>query len=428
MHALKKKSVLVLATVLCVLASLFTAVFVMLFTNIGSSFITKKVLKGLADYNEISWKKNEGSLAGGMVYENVEIQDLEWFSTPNTLRVQKITVNVDTPSLSGVLVTIDHARLILPDADPIIVSGNLSQGILHFELYSKSFSMDQIKPFLADENIKDLSGELAEIDIAITGSVFEPQAQGTFAIEHASKNGFSISSAHCSFDLTLKDAPIGRGLHGFLELSDGNISGKKTALITLQKSRITFDGDPMKPSFNIKATSKIEKTKMEITLTGRFDKPDIQIQSNPSLSKERALVALATNKTWSASDKLLETGVVTPEMTREFLDYFFFSSPGNKFAQRFGLTDLSIKFTENSKGLSASKSLSSRLEGTYEVEEKTVQNNQPEISQKVGGELQVTDGLSIEAKKEIKQQQQNTLNETQQKPDDQILLKYKKTF
>ncbi len=422
----KKKHFPFLIAFLGLFFCLITAVFVLLFTHIGSAHITKKIFNSLTEHNEISWEKSSGSLISGMVYEHVELRNLEWFSTPNILRVKKITVNMDSPSLSGIFIEINQARLILPDADSIIAFGRLDQGVLDVDLYSRSFSIDQIKPFVMPGILDNMTGDLSELDLFIRGPVSEPRLEGSFIIDRLAQNGFSISKAPAEVALSLKTTPAGYGLYGSLLLSGGTVSGKKTALVTLQKSRITFDGDPFKPSFAINATSRVEKTKLDITVKGTFAEPDLQIKSDPPLSKERAIVALATNKTWAASDKVLEGAPMTPEMTREFLDYFLFSSPGNKFAQRFGLSDLSVKFTETSRGLSASKAILPGLEGTYEIESRQTQASQSNVTQKIGGEFQVTDGLSVEAKKELKQQ--DPLQGPLERPEDEIYLKYKKTF
>ncbi len=426
MNASKKNHRIILLFILGTVLALLSSVLFVGFTNTGSALITNSFLSSLAQNRPVDWKKNEGNLANGITYENVEVHDLDWFPIPNILRAQKITVSLNGFSWKEAFIDIDHARLILPNADPIIVSGQMRSGTLHFNLYSKTFSLDQIKPLITSARFSNISGELSEIDLVVTGSIFEPQVSGAFSVEKASKDGFSIAKTDCTVDLAIKTTPIGRGLFGSVLLSEGTASGQKTAKVTLQKGRVLFDGNPLKPSFNIKASSRVERTKMEITLTGTLEQPNLQIISDPPLSKEQALVALATNKTWKASNQLFETGTVSPEMTREFLDYFFFSNTGSTFAQRFGLTELSVTFTENARGLSAGKALLPRLQGTYEVQSQQKQNSPPSITQKIGGELQVTDGLSVEAKKELRRQ--DPLLGPLERPEDEIYLKYKKAF
>ncbi|HRZ39436.1 MAG TPA: translocation/assembly module TamB domain-containing protein [Candidatus Omnitrophota bacterium] len=426
MNSAPKKYFISIIIIISGLLLLLASVLFLGLTTTGSSYITNRFLSGLVQDRQVDWKKNEGNLVSGITYENVEVHDLDWFPIPNILRAQKITISLSGFSWKEAFIDIDHARLILPNADPIIVSGQMQSGILNFNLYSKTFSLDQIRPLITSARFSNISGELSEIDLVVTGSIYEPQASGAFRIEKASKDGFSIAKTNCTLDLAIKTTPIGRGLFGSVLLSEGTASGQKTAKITLQKGRVIFDGNPLKPSFNIKASSRVERTKMEITLTGTLEQPNLQIISDPPLSKERALVALATNKTWKASNQLFETGTVTPEMTREFLDYFFFPNTGSTFAQRFGLTELSVTFTEGTKGLSAGKAILPRLQGTYEVQSQQKQNSPPNITQKIGGEFLVTDSLSVEAKKEIKRQ--DPLPNPLERPEDEIFLKYKKTF
>lgn len=414
-----------------VLAIIFFAVIaaggVILFTKIGTAYVIKKISRSISEKKEIVWKKNEGSFISGMVYENVEMEDLEMLPKPNILKIQKISINIDALSMEGISGSLENARLLLPNADPILVYGTLDKGVLDFNVYSKTISLSEVESLIESSELKKVSGDLSEIDIRIKGDLREPQFEGEFIVNKIDKDGFSLINSPGTLNLIIKEENNIKGLYGNITLQNGTIRGKRTAIVSLKPSKIMFSGDPQKPGFDINGTSQVESIKLSIALKGSFDKPDLQLKSDPPMEKDRLLLALATNKTWRNTQDILDKGVVSKDIAKDFIDYFIFGGQGSKFAEKFGLKTVSIKYDAESKGVTVTKDLSDKLEGKYEIEEKNKNETKADIIQKIGGEYKVTEALSLEAQKELKQQYENNQPDNS-KTESQLLLKFKKSF
>ena|SRR3989339_100931 len=414
-----------------VLAIIFFAVIaaggVILFTKIGTAYVIKKISRSISEKKEIVWKKNEGSFISGMVYENVEMEDLEMLPKPNVLKIQKISINIDALSMEGISGSLENARLLLPNADPILVYGTLDKGVLDFNVYSKTISLSEVESLIESSELKKVSGDLSEIDIRIKGDLREPQFEGEFIVNKIDKDGFSLINSPGTLNLIIKEENNIKGLYGNITLQNGTIRGKRTAIVSLKPSKIMFSGDPQKPGFDINGTSQVESIKLSIALKGSFDKPDLQLKSDPPMEKDRLLLALATNKTWRNTQDILDKGVVSKDIVKDFIDYFIFGGQGSNFAEKFGLKTVSIKYDAESKGVTVTKDLSDKLEGKYEIEEKNKNETKADIIQKIGGEYKVTEALSLEAQKELKQQYENNQPDNS-KTESQLLLKFKKSF
>ncbi|MCG2711739.1 MAG: translocation/assembly module TamB [Candidatus Omnitrophica bacterium] len=409
-------------------ALILILIYFFLFTEKGGAFLSQRFMRVMNNRNQISWQKNEGSLISGMVYKDIEFEDLKWFPAPNRLKIQSLAVDIDSFSLDGITLKIFNARFYLPDSEPIVFYGNFENKLLDFNVYIKAISDREIKSLVKTEILQGITGSLADIDVFIKGSIQEPVFTGKLVIEKLLKDAFLLEKAPCIFELKIKNVEDKLGLYGPFTLTGGTINGKKTALVQLQESKIIFNGDPGKPNFDIKGTSVVEKVRMTITLKGSFKEPNLQINSEPPMSKDRLLLALATNKTWQSTEELMSKGSISPNLAKDFMDYFIFGGQSSKFAEKFGIKDFSLKYdTQGNKGVTVTKDLSNRLEGKYEIEEKKQKEGAADVSQKVGGEYKVTDAVSLEAKKELKQKDTNTQQENKT-TEGQVLLKFKKSF
>lgn len=422
-----KKKLGFLIFIIVILVGLIVAVWTVLFTRVGAAYVVKKISSSFSDKKEVVWQKNEGSFIGGMVYEDVELEDIDIMPKPNKLKIQKVSVKIKALSLNSISVSLENARLILPGADPVLAYGSLVQGSLDLNVYSKSISTGEIENLVSSIDLKQVTGELSDVDLRVKGTLSEPDFEGGFVIDKLSKNGFSLENSTGTLSLTMKEEKGLQGLFGNIILQNGTISGQKTAVILLGDSKIIFSGDPQKPGLDIKGTSQVSNIKIQIALKGTFDNPDLQLRSDPPMEKNRILLALATNKTWKNTEDVLNKGALSMDIAKDFIDYFVFGGHSNKFAKRFGLTSLSVKYDGEAKGVAVTKKLFDNLDGKYEVEETKSNDSQVDISQKVGGDVKITDRLSLEANKVFKQKyidDQQDIKTT----DDQLLLKYKKSF
>ncbi|MDD3375367.1 MAG: translocation/assembly module TamB domain-containing protein [Candidatus Omnitrophica bacterium] len=430
MKTKSKKFVLLGSIIIAFGALLLGAGYFLFFTNSGGLVLTERFAKLTNDENLVDWEQAEGSLVSGMLYKNIVLENLKWFPIPNQLKVQTLIVNIHSLSLNEVELQIDNARLILPDADPVLFRGKIEKGSVDFNLYSKSISDGELKDLLKADVLSGVKGSLSEVDVFIKGSVDQPLISGEFVIEKITKNGFFLEKAPGEFKINIKNDENVLGLHGLVILKGGTIHGNKTALVRLQESKIMFNGDPQKPSFNIKATSVVERIKIDIAVKGSLQNPDLQVSSDSPMAKERLLLALATNRTWKDSEELLNKGEVSADLSKDFIDYFLFGGQGDQFAQKLGLRSFSVKYDAQGKGIAVTKDLADGLEASYEIEERSKVDQKPDVSQKVGGEYKVTDAISVGAQKEfITQEKKDLINEkNKSKTDDRVYLKYKKGF
>ena len=103
----------------------FATAWVILFTQFGASYVVKKISGSLSDKKGIIWQKNEGSLMSGMTYKDVVLEDLKWFPTPNKLKMQALTIDINSFGLDGITLNVENARLSLPNSEPIIFYGKI---------------------------------------------------------------------------------------------------------------------------------------------------------------------------------------------------------------------------------------------------------------------------------------------------------------
>ncbi len=422
------KQILITVLVLFLSAGLILATLVL--TDRGSVFLINVLLHQLVPQAQTDLGKSEGNLMTGIKLENIVLQNLRLFPSPNRLSIQELNLNINSVNLNDLQLNVFNARLSLPNSDPVLFYGDLTNSHLNFTVFTESLSAFEIKDLFNTQSLSGISADLLDVDIRVHGRLEEPQLTGNFFIEKLTRDLFTLQKAPCDLELTLKNLTNVAALYGNITLKEGSLNGPKTALINFQESRIFFNGDPTQPHFHVNATSVVDKIKITINLKGTLQDPDLSIVSQPSLPKERLLLALATNRTWKKSEERLAQEGLSPQLTREFLAYFLSGGQGNKFAEALGLKDLSVTYNSGTQGIGVSKDLSERLEGRYQIE-KTQPNNQsdPNISQKIGGEYRLTDSLSVEAQKELKtEQKDNGTQNAESMADDQILFKFKKSF
>ncbi len=260
------------------------------------------------------------------------------------------------------------------------------------------------------------------------GRLLEPKFSGECQTERLIRNGFSLSNCPLLLNLQLRDVKNKPKLYGTISSNSGTISGSKTAVIKLGESKISFFGDPKKASLDLKGTSTVEGTKINIVLKGAFDNPELKLTSDPPLSQERLLVMLITGKSWKGTEVALGNRQFSPDLVKDFVDYFVFSGSRNKIAQQLGIRDITVTFEQQKKGVGVKKAITEKIDASYEVEQSQAKEEEPTTTQKVGGEYKITEGISIGAEKELKQESKADQTQDKQKPDDKVISKLKKEF
>jgi autotransporter translocation and assembly factor TamB len=185
------------------------------------------------------------------------------------------------------------------------------------------------------------------------------------------------------------------------------------------------------PALFLRGEADIEQTKIGIKITGSREAPEVDLSSQSSLPLERLMIMLVTGKAWQGADEALASRALSPELAKDFVDYFLLNGAGQKIAEHFGLSSISVQVGEDSRGVAVRKELSPQLEVGYEVEQKPVEvGKSAEVSHKIGGEFQVTDSVTVGVEKEIKNpsQAQETPDDPAAPAKDKIYFKYKTKF
>ena len=185
------------------------------------------------------------------------------------------------------------------------------------------------------------------------------------------------------------------------------------------------------PQLDIKGEATVARTHIQITVKGTRKDPKVQLVSDPPLSNEQLILMLTTGKRWDSLNTATMTRKMTPELTGDFVDYFFFGGSGLHIAELFGLSGISYSLDATKQGVMFNKDLSDRLGLGYGVELSTAnQQGQKEITQKVESEYRVTDNVTVSAQKEVLPAQEHGAADLRPRriPDDRVYLKFRTQF
>lgn len=401
----------------------------LIYTTAGSKFAADIAISKFIDHEELIYKNLEGSLYEGMTFKNLEVKDIRELPEGSTLKIQKLFLNLTSFSLNGLNVETENVRLKLPDSDPIVMSGSFKKQQLDLNIFSKGVTVREVLGYIPDFKLLiPIKGEVNGIDLYITGHYLEPTVKGTFEIDQFIYKGFLLSNAPVSVDINLTDVRSDVKIHGNVLIKEGELQTNKV-LITLGSGNLKFSGPWNQPELNIKGNAKVEKAKIQITLKGTIEDPKLNLSSDPAYTKQKLMVMLATGKSWQSVEDSIDNGFNSAALTKDFIDYFFFAGKSNQFAEKFGISEFSVKFDENRKGISAKKEITDKLEIGYGVEQSNGEDESKYTSQKIEGEVKVTDRLSVGVERESKKLESNgLLDEQLNQNNDKIMLKYKKSF
>ncbi|MFC1632116.1 translocation/assembly module TamB domain-containing protein [Candidatus Omnitrophota bacterium] len=413
--------------VIIVGACLSILIYCLLFTTRGSSFVVTQAVGRFTAGQNLDIGKTTGNLSSSLIMHDIELKSLAGLPPGTTVKIQRLETTLLSFGLAGLNIKVDNGRLRLPGSKPILFYGSYSNFSLDIDLYCQQLHTQEFLDFFSEHKaLKSVSGRISDLDMNIKGSLSEPALRGTFAIQELSRNGFSMANCPVSFETTLKDLKGELKVFGDLNFNSGIMSGLRSATIKLQKSKVSFSGNSKNPSLALKATAAIEGTKVFLALSGSVEKPDLQLKSEPPLSQQRLLLMLVTGKSWKGAELALDQGRISLELAQDFVDYFFFGSSGSKIAKRFGIDDIALKYSGQTKGVEIKKNISDKLEATYGVEQSEQNNSADTSTHKVGAGYKITDTVSAGVEKELSQDNADSQGKLQSK--DKAVLKYKKDF
>ena len=352
-------------------------------------------------------------------------EELAATSMSGVLRDIKISITGDISN--GIVLKVIHGKLKLPNSESILFDGSYQNALLDLGIYSNTIDLKDAINLLEDKKgLAGVSGMVKSLDIRIKGTLLEQAVTGTFQIAKITRQDFSISDCPGILALRLKMAQKAIILNGEIIFNNGTVSGPKTAIINLQKSKIVFDGDIRNPALDIRGNSTVNGTKIDIALTGLLDKPDVALRSVPPMPEERLMLMVATGKNWAGAEDVLNKGKISPDLAKDFVSYFVFSEPGNNMGKKFGLDNFSLKYDDKTQGVSVKKDITNKTLLNYGVEQSKEMGKEKEITHKIGVEQKLTKNISLSGKRELTQGSKTDGKDT--KPNDEVAVKYQAAF
>lgn len=404
-------------------------VYYFVFTNKGSDLIARLMLRDYVETPPVNIVKSTGTLSETLVYQNIEFHDLKWLPAGNVIKIQRLEISLDSFSLQGLNIKIMNGRVKFPNTETMLFQGTYQNGEMNFSAYTNEIAVTNILDLFAETSaLKNIAGLFKDVDIDIKGTFLEPEIHGSFLLLKLSRDKFKMTDCPGKLDLKLSDIKDNIRINGNIVLEKGQISGPKTAIITVGESKISFQGDPENPSVEFRGSSIVENVNINILLKGSFEKPDLKITSKPTMDQDRLLLMLATNKTWKSFETALNKQELSIDIAKDFLDYFIFSGTGEMMAKKYGIRDISVKYSDSVTGVGATKDITSNTAVSYSVEQQHEKEKTPTISQKVGTEYAITKNVSISGEKEIKMNSEDPKTTENSKTDDKVMLKFKKEF
>lgn len=427
---------IILLTVLALSIVGSSAAYVLLRTSYGAQWAVRQGASRYVEYGRFDFEELKGNLTEGIELKNVRLTDLKDVPKGALVDIQRLFVRLTSLSRDGLEVHLENARIKLPTAEPVIITGHLKQGKVDANVYTRAVILQDIMP-LIPQIPREVSGTLTGVDLYISGPVTELDVKGAVMVETLKLRvkGFTLKSVPLAVNLGIKkDDPAGM-LFGSLYTDEGVLLSKRTK-VNLKESRLMFDGDIRNPHLDLQGDCVVEKVKIHLAVRGTRRTPDLTLTSDPPLPKEALLVMVATGKSWQGVQKSVDENVISPELAEDFIDYFLFAGRGQKIAEKLGITDISVSFDENQKGVEVKKSISENLQLDYGIEQTVDERQQTQFKQKVGGELQVTEKILIGAEKEIVPQATPDPAATTTEPsttetiptDERVYFKYKTKF
>jgi len=421
-----KKVFFIIAGALIVL---FGLAYFFLFTTPGSCFVIKWAISRLSKTEKIKFQKAQGSILKRITLEDVNIREIHVLPKNSQVKIQKLEIAFSYTNFSSVTLKVFNGRLLLPESDPILFYGDHEGGLLNFNIYSKNVAISVLASLLTQEkSLASVKGSMQDIDLFCGGTIEDPTIKGTALLGRIDYKSFSLTNAPLVYDILLKNKAVPAQVNGTVLVKRGQITGPGTVFVQLEESRLSFSGDYSKPSFDIKGNSTVDKIKIQIVLKGTSDKPELKLSSDPPLPQEQLLVMLVTGKKWGGISSVLSNSVVPPDLALDFIDYFVLGGAGSKIAGKFGITGFSVTLDKAKTGVEVKKSVTDKAEVGYGVIQTQNKERTQEITQRVSGEIKVTDAISVGAEKELKQPSTLEKSAEQQKTNDKVMIKFKKNF
>lgn len=418
---------IIIILTLCLLLFLAAALIYFLLSPGGSLLVVKSLINNYAGSEKISIGKAEGTLFKGMVFENISLGGLRRLPESSLLFIQKLEISLKALNLHGLSLKVLNGRLEWPHSENLLFYGEYTEGRLDVNIFSRRLDLGPVVDLFFDEQtIGAFSGSLSDIDIHISGSLFEPLIDGSLLVERLIHQDFSLQDSPLTLKLSLSQDDQ-RRLKGEVYAAGGRMSGQKTATVRLQPSRLLFDGNPANPGLAVRATAAVERVDIAISLAGTFERPELNLTSKPVLSQEHLLLMLATNKRWQTAESLMHSDGSFTELAGDFIDYFLFGGCSQALGEKLGIRDFNVRYDAAGVGAGLTKDVGDKVNFSYDIQRSANQGLPRETSQKIGLGYNLTPMFSLDAQHMMRQSLIDS-GDDEILRDNQIKLRFKREF
>jgi hypothetical protein len=273
-----------------------------------------------------------------------------------------------------------------------------------------------------------ISVSAVDFECSLRGPLKNLKCEGQLRLASIEGKNFYVKDCLVVFSLRLRNIFKDLRLEGELDCDTGTVFLKNSA-IALGPSKILFSGETLSPLLDLNGAAAIGDTKINIAVSGSAGKPVLRVTSDPFVPEGELFVMLLTGKTWKGTESALTRGVLSPDLIKDFLDYFLFGGRASKLLQQFGIADVSLKYDKQAVGIGVTKDITGSVAVTYGVEQPQPQAAQGEaLLQKVGAVYKFTEHLSVEGEKEFKPQERIGDQTPVSPTNDTLYIRYKGVF
>jgi hypothetical protein len=375
----------------------------------------------------VTMAKADGALLSTLTLHQVKVVNIPGTPPGTMARIQQVRISPLSRWFGGPVVEIINGRLEIPGSDIVFIQGTYASNWITGTLYCRRINMAlALESFPVTPEVETLDGTVRSIDLNIRGTLRQIYVYGDIDATRIAYEGFSGSDLVAGIEMLLKESRGEWTGYGIIRPLSGKLSGPNTATINLQESDLVFRGPLLRPLLTLEGMADIEGVRVQVGLRGAADSPDLRLSSRPSLPDRLLLLMLATGRRWRSLEKEPVPGQLPAGITFDFLNYFIFGASGETFVNKLGMRDLQIIVTDGTRGIGLRTGLGERADIMYRFEQTRPSVTGPqETRQIVGGQVEVTDRLSVEGSRTITE----TPGESgEREAEDRVLFRFKMSF
>lgn len=266
-------------------------------TTSGSELVLRQGLKQVGEFGAYGYQSVEGSLLRTFTVSELVVKDIEGLAAGNECRVEQIKIMFPSVfKLAEPVVTCTNGRLRIPGSEDILFFGAFTQGVVDVQVSAPSLVFGSFRGLLDDSSAEfdQFDATVKDLQLHLTGPVDRIRASGNFLLRESSYRIFHLRDIPVSLDVTYIPKEDTGLATGYVSFSAGTFSGPKGAVLNIQPSRISFDGEPRDGLLQVAAQTRIDEYAIIANLEGTIRTPALSLSSEPPLSKEEIMLLLAT--------------------------------------------------------------------------------------------------------------------------------------